>query len=164
MADDLSSSKSLGNGYGYQVGLNYFNALGIKNFFLQAEFNSVSAASYISPLGAETNQSYSHYSQNITFTPNNGNEIVIIADHKYKRFFGNFKYHLQTKQQSTVDHNQVNIVNASWGYLINPAYNLNVYVGYTYRYQKFYNFNPSLTTSWLYVGFKTSLFNSYYDF
>jgi len=164
MADDLSNSKSLGNGYGYQIGFNYFNALGVRNLFLQAEFNSVSEASYISPLGAETNQSYSHYNQNLAYTPNNGNEIILMADHKYKRFFGNFKYHLQAKQLNKADHTNINLVNINLGYLINPAYNLNVYLGYNYRFQKFYNFNPSLTSSFVYLGFKTSLFNAYYDF
>ncbi len=164
MADDLSNSISIGNGYGYQVGINYFNALGVKNFFLQAEYNSVSRASYISPISAQTDQSYSHYGQNLAYTPNYGNEILIIADRKYKRLFTNFKYSLQTKQQNNTNQTQINLVSTNVGFLINPSYNLNVYVGYAYRFQKFYNFNPSLTSSLLYVGFKTSLFNTYYDF
>jgi hypothetical protein len=164
MADDLSNSKSIGNGYGYQFGVNYFNALNIKNFFLQAEYNSVSEGSYISPLGATTNQSYSNYNQNLAYTLGTGSEFVIIADYKMKRFFGNFKYHNQIVQQSKANYYNTDLVNASVGYLINPAYNLNISVGYVYRYQKFYNFNPSNTTSFLYVGIKTNLFNSYYDF
>lgn len=164
MADDLSSSKSLGNGLGYQIGLNYFNALGVKNFMLQAEFNSASEASYISPLGAETNQSYSHYNQNLAYTPGYGNEIVLLADHKYKRSFWNFRYHLQNKELNGSKFTQVNVVNAHIGYLVNPAYNFNVYAGYNYRFQKFYNFNAASTSSFIYVGIKTSLFNTYYDF
>jgi len=164
MADDLSNSKSLGNGTGYQIGVNYFNALAIKNLFLQVEFNNVTEASYISPLGAETNQSFSHYNQNLAYTPNNGSELIFIADYKYKRFYGNFRYQNQIKQQNKIDNIQINLVNANLGYLINPAYNLCVNVGYVYRYQKFYNFNPSITTSYLFFGVKTSLFNTYYDF
>ncbi len=164
MADDMSNSKSLGNGYGYQVGFNYFNALGIKNFMLQAEYNSVSEAGYFSPLGTEANQSYSHYNQNLAFTPGTGNEIVLMADHKYRRFWGNFRYHLQNKQFNGSDLTQVNIVNTNIGWMINPAYNLTTYIGYNYRFQKFYNFNAANTTSFIYVGVKTSLFNAYYDF
>lgn len=34
MADDLSDTKKIGNGFGYQAGINYFDALGLKNLFL----------------------------------------------------------------------------------------------------------------------------------
>ncbi len=164
MADDLSNSISLGNGYGYQFGLNYFNALNIKNLFLQAEYNNVSQASYISPLSATTDQSYSHYNQSLAFTPGTGSELVLIADYKKKRFFGNFRYQNQTVQQNKMNYYNTNLVNATVGYLINPAYNLNISMGYVYRYQKFYNFNPSNTASYLYIGIKTNLYNAYYDF
>lgn len=164
MSDDVSNSKSLGNGYGYQAGLNYFNAFTIKNLFLQVEYNQVAQASYISPLGATTNQSYSHYNQNLAYTPVNGNELTIIADYKYKRFYANLKHQNQFKKQNNHDFTQVNIISTNLGYLINPAYNLCVNVGYVNRYQKFYNFNPSNNTSYLFFGIKTSLYNKYYDF
>lgn len=164
MADDLNNTKLIGNGYGYQVGLNYFNALTVKNLFLQAEYNQVTEASYLSPIGAVTNQSYSHYNQSLAYTPVNGSEMMIIADYKYKRFYGNFKYQNQFKQQNKHDYTQINIVNANVGYLVNPAYNLCLNVGYVYRFQKFYNFNPSITTSYLFFGIRTSLYNMYYDY
>jgi len=163
MADDLSNSKSIGNGFGYQFGMNYFNALNIKGLFLQAEYNVVSEGSYMSPLGTTTNQSYSHYNQNLAYTLGTGSELVVIADYKMKRFFGNFKYHDQMVQQNKTNYANTNLINANIGYLINPAYNLNVSVGYVYRYQKFYNFIPSHTTSFLYFGIKTNLYNAYYD-
>jgi hypothetical protein len=165
MADDLSNSKSLGNGYGYQIGLNYFDALKIKNLFFQAEFNSVSEASYLSPLGTETNQSYSHYNQNLAYTPGTGSEFLFILDHKWKRVFWNFKYQNQLIKTNSTNNYNTNIASANIGYLVNPAYNLNISVGYMNRYQKFYNFNnPNITTSYLFLSIKTSLYNVFYDF
>jgi len=165
MLDDMSDSKSIGNGYGYQIGLNYFNALSIKNLFFQAEYNNVSEASYLSPLGSTTNQSYSHYNQGLAYTPGTGTELLLLADYKWKRFFWNMRYQNQIKKQNQANLYNTSIITANVGYLINPAYNLNVSVGYVNRYQKFYNFStPNSTTSYLYLSIKTSLYNTYYDF
>lgn len=163
MADNLKDTSTTGRSFGYQVGANYFNALGIKNLFFQAEYNFVNGNSYKGPT-ALSDQSYSHYNQNLAYTPGWGSELVLIADHKYQRFAANFKYILQNKRINNANFTQINLVNTTLSYLINPAYNLNVYIGYNYRFQKFYNFNPGLTSSFIYVGFKTSLFNAYYDF
>ena len=53
------------------------------------------------------------------------------------------------------------------GYLINPATNLKLFGGLTYR-----NFNPALPTNmfekmnstWVTIGLKTDVFNWYFDF
>jgi hypothetical protein len=165
MADDLSSGKSLGKAWGYQLGANWFNALGIKNFMLQGEFNQLTESSYLSPLGTLTNQSYSHYNQNLAFTPGSGRELLLVADFKKKRVLANLRYHNQNIVKNTDNFYNTSITNASIGYLINPAYNLNISIGYTYRYQKFYNFKtPNLTTSFLNLTIKTNLYNTYYDF
>jgi hypothetical protein len=47
-------------------------------------------------------------------------------------------------------------------YLINPTYNLNLAIGYTYR--TYTNDLQTINTSWVHLGLRTSLFNSYYDF
>ncbi len=165
MADDMSNTKSLGNGYGYQFGLNYFDALKIKDLFIQCEFNSVSEASYISPLGAETNQSYSHYNQGLAYTPGTGNEMMVLIDRKWKRLFWNFKYQNQLIKTNGANNYNTNITTANIGYLINPAYNLNINLGYMNRYQKFYNFStPNITTSYIFLSIRTSLYNMFYDF
>ncbi|HRD37014.1 MAG TPA: gliding motility protein RemB, partial [Bacteroidia bacterium] len=54
MVDDLSNNNSIGNGYGYQFGLKYFNAFKVKNLFLQAEYNTVTEGSYNSPVTTDT--------------------------------------------------------------------------------------------------------------
>ncbi len=165
MADDLSNAKSTGNGIGYQAGAKWFDALGIKNFMAQLEYNDASESSYNSPLGTTTNQSYSHYNQGLAFTPGSGRELVILGDYKYKRFFGNARYLNQDIQLNKEKLYNTSLFFFNLGYLINPAYNLNVSVGYVYRYQKFYNFStPNLTTSYLNFSIRTNLYNIYYDF
>jgi len=165
MADDLSSGKSLGKAWGYQLGANWFNALGIKNLMMQTEFNQLTESSYLSPLGTSSNQSYSHYNQHLAFTPGSGRETILVADYKKKRVFANLRYHYQNVLQNTESFYNTSITNANIGYLINPSYNLNISIGYTYRYQKFYNFKtPNITTSFLNLTIKTNLYNTYYDF
>src|SRR5205085_226784 len=100
MADDLSNKDTLDNHYGWQSGLLYFDALGIKNFFLQVEFNSVTKNSYNNPSGSSTDQSYSHYNQTLAYTPLYGNELILIADYKRKRFFFNGKFIRQLKNHN----------------------------------------------------------------
>lgn len=166
MADDLSNNNSLGNGWGYQAGIKYFDAFSLKNLFLQAEFNNVSEGSYLSPVTTDTaNQSYSHYNQNIAFTPGYGQELLFIADYKVKRIFFNAKYNYQyyTYNGYSLFTNQ--ITNLKFGYTINPAYNANISIGFMYRAQDYFGFNVSNNkTAYLYLSFKTNIYNNYYDF
>lgn len=165
MADDLSNTKAAGNGIGYQAGANYFDVLGVNNLFLQLEYNDVAEASYFSPIGTVTNQSWSHYNQNLAYTPGSGRELIVISDYKWHRFFVNLKYNYQIVRTSADTDYQNHIVTSRIGYLINPAYNLNVCIGVNYRVQNFYNFKHlNNETSYIYLGFKTSLYNLYYDF
>ncbi|HRD37013.1 MAG TPA: hypothetical protein PLC65_00140, partial [Bacteroidia bacterium] len=58
-----------------------------------------------------------------------------------------------------------NIVNLRLGYTINPSYNTNISLGLMYRDQEFYGFNDSSNkTAYVYLSFKTSLYNAYFDF
>lgn len=165
MADDLSNTNKKGNGWGYQAGLNYFDALGLKNLSMQTEFNFVSESSYLNPLSTTPDQSYFHYGQNLAYTPGNGQEFIFIADYKWKRFFSNVKYNYQAVMLNQVDYYYNNIINAKVGYLINPAYNLNISVGINYRTQNFHNFKSlNNETNYIYLGLRTSLYNMYYDF
>jgi len=165
MIDDLTNSNTLGNRWGYQFGINYFDVFGIKNLFFQAESNFVTEASYSNSSGASSNQSYSHYNQNLAFTPNYGQELVFITDYKLKRFFANVKYNYQAVPLNNDYYYTTSILNAKIGYLINPSYNLNVMCGLNYRVQNFNNFNNlNNQTSYVFIGLKTNLYNAYYDF
>lgn len=165
MADDLGTTPSSGDSWGFQGGLHYFDAFGIRNLFLQGEFNHTSKGSYTSPLALATDQSYSHYGQSLAFTPGNGSELVLIADYKWKRFFTSLKYNYQDIEENPRDTYNLTFISGRIGYLINPAYNLNVSLGVNYRMQNFYTFNAwNNETAYIYVGVKTSLYNLYYDF
>jgi hypothetical protein len=166
MADDLSNSKGRGDSWGFQAGFNYFNALGIKNLFLQSEINYVAELSYSNPLGSLGDQSYSHYNQNLAYTPGSGKELIMLADYKYKRFFTNARAHFQVHKSAFIQKdNTVNLLNAKVGYLVNPSYNLNISIGIISRMQNFYTFNASKQqTNYIYIGLKSNLYNLYYDF
>jgi hypothetical protein len=165
MADDLSNAKAIGNGIGYQVGANYFDVFGVKNLFLQAEFNSVNEGSYNSPIGTITNQSYSHYNQNLAYTPGHGQEFLFIADYKIKRLQFNARYHHQTVSRDGDYFYTNQTVHVKAGFLINPAYNLQLSLGYINRNQNFSNFKSlNSETNFIYLGLRTNIYNFYFDF
>ncbi|MBA3680836.1 MAG: hypothetical protein H0W73_06675 [Bacteroidetes bacterium] len=165
MADDLSGVKKYGDAIGFQVGANFYDVFGVKNLFFQVEYNDVNENSYVSPLGTTSNQSYSHYNQNLAYTPGSGKEIIAVADYKWKRFFVNMKYNNQTILKNGDFFYTNQLINTKIGYLINPAYNLTVNLGYTYRMQNFNNFATlNNQTNYIYLGIRTSIYNLYYDF
>ena len=56
-------------------------------------------------------------------------------------------------------------VNLKLGYTVNPAYNTNISIGLLYRMQSsFVTGISNNKTAYVYLSFKTSLFNNYYDF
>lgn len=165
---DKTKTDSSTSRWGWQGGINYFDVLGVKNLFLQVEYNHVKQESYLNANTSISDQSYSHYNQTLAYTPGSGDECVVIADYKVRRFFFNFKYNYQQVPINLSDprnFSYVNLVNVKAGYVINPAYNLNVAVGMVHRTQNFSIFNTlNNKTNYLYVAIRTSLYNLYYDF
>lgn len=165
MGDDFSNTKIIGNGFGYQVGTSYFDAFGLKNLSLQAEYNDVSEGSYTNPITAHSNQSFSHYNQYLAYTPGYGKEFVALADYKYKRFFVNARLNVQWFTLNKFSFYNNTLQRLQLGYTINPAYNFNVSIGYNSRVQNFYSFNASNNKTHFYtLSFKSNLYNTYYDF
>lgn len=165
IADDLSNTRVVGNGYGYQAGIKYFDAFTVKNLFLQVEYNDVSESAYTSPITDTSNQSYSHYNQNIAYTPNYGKEIVGVLDYKYHRFSFNARYNYQYYTYLNYGFYSNQHVNLKFGYTVNPAYNANISIGLLYRAQDYFGFVvPNNKTAYVYLSFKTNIFNTYYDF
>jgi hypothetical protein len=164
---DKAKTDSINARWGWQIGMNYFDALGVKNLFLQVEYNNVKQGSYASSSSA-SDQSYSHYNQTLAYTPGSGEELVLMADYKFKRFFMNVRYNYQEVPQNigaTAIDSYVTIINAKVGYLINPSYNLNICFGVLQRTQKISIFNTlNNEATYIYFGFRTSLYNLYYDF
>lgn len=165
MGDDFSNTLTLGNTFGYQAGIKYFDAFKLKNLMLQIEYNDVAEGSYNNPLTAYSNQSYSHYNQNLAYTPGYGKELVAIADYKFKRAFVNVKYNMQWLTLNKFELYNNSIFRTQIGYTINTAYNFNISLGYNYRQQQFPDFKLSNnTTSFYTVSLKSNLYNTYYDF
>lgn len=165
MLDNTHKTGSLGNAFGYQAGLTYFDAFSIKHLMLQGEYNRVTEGSYHSPLGTTSNQSYSHYNQHLAYTPGYGKEFVLLGDYKYQRFFINARVNFQVLTLNQFNLYQNTISRFQLGYTVNTAYNFNVSLGYNYRYQNFYAFNASNNTTNFYtVSLKSNLYNTYYDF
>ncbi len=165
MGDDFSNIYALGNAFGYQVGVKYFDAFKINNLMLQAEYNDVAEGSYNSPFGTYSDQSYSHYNQNLAYTLGYGKEMVLLADFKYRRLFVNAKLNLQWLTLNKYALYNNTITKVQLGYTINTSYNFNVSLGYNYRFQDFLGFNSSNNTTTFYtLSLKSNLFNTYYDF
>ncbi len=165
MGDDFSNTLKTGNAFGYQAGIKYFNAFNLKNLMLQAEYNNVAESSYNSPLGATSNQSFSHYNQTLAYTPGYGREFILLADYKVQRIFVNAKVNLQhlTLHKYALYNNAISSIQL--GYTINSAYNFNVSLGYNYRYQNFLSYSASNNkTSFYTLSLKTNLYNTYFDF
>src|SRR5690606_6654677 len=102
----------------------------------------------------------------LAFTPLEGEELLLITDYKIKRLCFNVRYHFQKHQPfAAIDYFNINILNARISYVLNPAYNLNLCVGIMHRRQNFNTFKTlNSETNYLYIGFRTSIYNLYYDF
>jgi hypothetical protein len=146
--------------FGIQAGLKLFDALHIKNLYLQGEYNYVSKFSYQSKDSA---QNYSQYNQMLTTPATFSNEMIGLASYTYKRFFLQLKENYSFGQNYTGQN--LSYFDTKFGYMINPSYKANIAIGSTFRTYE----NKSLSANaqqmqLFYISFKTSLYNIYYDF
>jgi hypothetical protein len=190
MLDEIPTAKSseVGNKYGYQIGLKYFDLFTIKNLHFQFEYNTVRPYAYAA---TDPFQSYTHYNQALAH-PLGANfyEAVGFINYRFKDFFiqlkGNYAVKgadssgynyggnifkssamfpvnqplegIQTTQgvKTTIMYEDIQI-----GYLINPARNSNIIIGIINRTEAGIK---QLNTQFVYIGWRTSLANFYYDF
>jgi len=152
-------------GKGYQAGFRYFDAFGLKNLFLQAEYNYTGKAQYNVSQNT-TVPYYTHYNQNLATAFANGNELVLIGSYTYKRFYMNGKINLQSRGSLNAEAPYTTqLLQGKIGYVVNPAYNLTIYVLVNGRLQNFDNFSRTYNeTRYVSFGLKTGLYNLYYDF
>lgn len=183
------------NKFGIQLGANYYNAFKIENLHLQAEYNAINPYTYshdeLLLNYSHNNQPMAH------LWGANFRELIGIARYTKDRWFGNAKFVLGKKgfdfntatnkksyggdvlkdnDDRAADYGnkigqgntaKIFIGDLQLGYLINPATNLKIFGGITYR-----NFNPTAptntfnktNTTWINFGFRTDLFNWYFDF
>jgi hypothetical protein len=184
-----------GNKFGFQIGAKYYNAFNVENLFLQAEFNAVRPYTYshdeLSLNFGHNNQPLAH------LWGANFREAVGIINYAKNRWFANAKVVIGKKGFDFADGTdnisyggdvfadnddrgsdygnkigQGNVANIfigdlQLGYLVNPATNLKLFGGVTYR-----KFDPTApakgfsasNSTWISFGLKTDVFNWYFDF
>ncbi len=188
-----SGGGSWTNKFGLQLGAKYFNAFEVENLHLQAELNIVRPFTYshANPVlnYAHFNQPLAHpwganfyefiaiarYKKDRLF----GNLKLVVGKKGFDIkgnpiSFGGNLYIDYNKRSSDVNQTlaqgnktSIFIGDLQAGYLINPATNLKVFANITYR-----KFTPTITTAnftsetttWFNLGFRTDLFNWYFDF
>jgi hypothetical protein len=190
MIDGISNSGSkIYQRNGFQAGAKFKNLLRIRNLYFQAEYNQVRPYSYAS---SDPGQSYTHYNQALGDPLGaNFKESIFILNYRIKDFFVELKmnYALLGMDSTFTNYGQnvfasdisytpgINPVNmpvlrgvkstlmiyeCKIGYLINPAYNLNLVAGIMIR--DFKNTAIESKSNFIYFGIRTSLSNLYYDF
>ncbi len=159
MYDGVSVNGGSDNG-GFQAGIKLFDAFGLKNLFLQYEFNYVSVNSYKNPKYSA--QDYSHYGQSLTTPVLFPQEHIGMISYTYKRIFIQLK---ENYSSSDITGFGVNYFDGKIGYMVNPHYNFNISVGSTFRTTSNWGINAKPQQMQLiYVSLRTSLYNLYYDF
>jgi hypothetical protein len=172
---------------GIQAGIKANNLFGIDKLRFQYEFNWVRPYTYSHET---TLQNYGNYNQSLA-DPLGANFFENIAFLSYRtgRFFfeAKFNYAVYGADYDGVDfgqniyENYIDPTVQPYGnyttqglfttliykefrmdYLVNPSYNMNIEVGFSLRSQV--SSQATSTTNWFYIGFKTALFNHYYDF
>lgn len=87
LGDMKAGDKSWKNKYGYQIGAKYYNAFGISNLFLQAEYNRVRPYTYAH---SDPLTNYGHNNQSMGHNwGSNFNELTGIARFTKGRWFAN---------------------------------------------------------------------------
>jgi len=167
---------------GYQVGVKLVDAFGLRNLSIQSEFNTVAAYTYGHKLPL---QNYGHYNQALAHPWGaDFKELVSFLNYSWRDFFVEYKFDYGTYQEdygtshygkdifkSNDDKTSISIEpdittlanhHITTGYLINQKTNMRILLGLTYRTES----NPiwNKTTQFIYLGFRTSLTNQYYDF
>lgn len=156
-----------------QVGAKLYN-LGIKELNLRLEYNTVSGNMYT---GNNRFLSYSHYGQSMAHVQGrNFNELYFQLNYRLKDFFiqvqiADYKLKRDSIAWRSQDiykdfvppsfEERVLSQDFQLGYLINPAYNLNLAVGYRRRSGAVEAYGQA---NWFYLVLRTSIDNLYFDF
>ena len=165
----------------WQFGAKWFDAFSTEDLSFQLELNQTSRYTY----SAEKEiMSYSHYNQPLAQTTGGGTfEIMLRGAYRHDDFFYEYHFSYQTYRyydgpnqygknvlladNMAVDpavYNSMSKVlyhDVKAGYIINPLYNMQAIVGWFHR--GISHIPDPYKTSYLYIGFRTSLSNFYYD-
>lgn len=193
-ADAFNGAKSYKNKQGFQIGAKYYNAFGVHNLTLQAEYNQVRPYVYSNN---EIQLNYGHNNQSLAHLWGaNFKEAIAIARYENARWYGSAKLILGTRgfeigdidevyyggsiygndenrpSDNGIEFFQGNKVDSFYadlelGYLLNPATNLKVYINPIFRDFKAETQTATTfdtNTVWVNFGFRTDLFNWYYNY
>ncbi len=177
-SDIFGGNGSYKNKIGYQLGFKYYDAFGLKNLFLQGEYNRVRPYTYSHNT---INLNYGHHNQSMAHTLGaNFSEFIAVARYQRGRLFGDAKlivakrgFEFNTPEDSHfygsgiygTENDRISDLGnklgqgnttdffhteVQVGYLINPATNLKVYASYIYR-----DFNPTMDTATVFKNHTT---------
>lgn len=193
-ADVFGGNKSYKNKQGFQLGAKYYNAFNVPKLTLQLEYNQVRPYVYsnneIQLNYGHNNQSLAHqwganfkeaiiiaryeqkrwYGSAKVVLGTRGVEIGDINDVYYGgSIYGSDENRPTDEGIEFFQGNKVDsfYADVELGYLINPATNLKVYVNPIFRDFKAATQTATTfdtNTLWVNVGFRTDLFNWYYDY
>ncbi len=182
-----------GNKFGFQLGLKYFNAFKVDNLMLQLEYNRIRPYTY--PHNT-VRLNYGHFNQPLSHLwGGNFWETIFITRYNKNRWFGSAKFivgekgfdydgsdisyggniYLSDDDRASDYGNEIGqgnttnifITDLQGGYVINPATNLQVFAGFTYRsFDQIQqtSVDPIKNTTWFTLGIRSELFNWYFDF
>lgn len=167
--DVFEGNGSYKNKTGYQLGLKYYHAFGLKNLYLQTEYNRVRPYTYSHNTVI---LNYGHNNQSLAHTLGaNFSEFIAIARYQKGRVYGDAKFiiakrgfdfntdedssfyggdiygtedeRISDEGNTLAQGNTVEFFHAELqaGYVINPASNLKIYGSFIYR-----NFDPKVET------------------
>jgi hypothetical protein len=179
--DSLPSSPK----FALQLGFKTYNLFFLKNLYWQVEFNQCAPYTYSSNRAGNV---WSHYNQNLSHPIGaNFREVLSFLAYRYGRVWLEAKgMYCQYGRDSTnavsfgrniFNGDQGATVGQAWfqgqnasiayadfriGFILNPAYNLNIQAGMTNRWEWYGDTRTKI--QYLYFGVQTSLYNLYHDF
>lgn len=142
------------NKYAYQGGIKFL----ANNIIAQVEYNYSSPNIY----NSEKNIiDYYHYNQNLAlFYGDNYSEFISRLKYSYKRININFKYN-KIFNTGYLEKKNIDFFTGEIAFLINPATNFKFFTNFTTRTTLKPLYNKS---NFFYIGIKTDIRNTYYDF
>lgn len=167
--------------YAFQFGAKWFEPFKIKKLIIQGEINQAARNMYTS---VNDIQNYGHYNQPLAHPLGAGFwEFLAIGNYRTDDWFFEAKFSYATYRYfvasaqfwkdiyadtdvvigETVAFTQAKLfyTDFKYGYIFNPKTNACAMIGWMHR--KLDTFEDPYKTSYLYLGFRTTLFNSYYD-
>lgn len=152
---DSDNKNPFKHSYGYQIGLKWLEKIKDWRMMFLSEWNNVTDNTYSSLIIDNfTNSSYSHFNQNLAYTPDSGKELIVLLSLKRRRWLCSGQWNYQGKNNITYN---INYFKGMVGFIINPAYNLILNAGVENR-------RADKNSNYIYLQLQTGLYNVYYDF